>query len=85
MVPEPSDLPEPEDIPIPDADDLVNDILHQMVDFDESLTDVLQIFAVTGVENKHVDVDERKMTDEDRKPFRRAKAAGLQSWLDRSL
>ena len=44
MVPEPSVLPEPEEVPIPDADDLVIEILiDQMVAFDESSTDVLEI------------------------------------------
>ena len=49
MVLEPSMVLEPEDIPIPDADDLVIEILTgQMIDFDESATDVLENFAVTG-------------------------------------
>ena len=79
--PEPSVLSAPEDIPIPDADDLVN----QMIDFDESSTDVLEIGAVTGGDKKRVEVNEREMTDEDRKLFRRAKEAELQLWLDHKV
>ena len=67
------------DVPIPDAD------ADQMIDFDESSTDVLQIFAVTGGEKKRVEVDVRKITDEDRKLFRRAKEADLQPWLDHKV
>ena len=60
MVPEPSVLPEPEDIPIPDAHDLVIEILiDQMIDFGESSTDVLEVFAVTGGDKKRVEVNER--------------------------
>ena len=85
-MPEPSVLLEPEDVPVPDADDLVIEILtDQTIDFGESLTDVLEIFAVTGEDKKRVEVDERKMTDEDRKLFRRAKEAELQSWLDHTV
>ena len=53
-----------------------------MIDFDESLTDVLEIFAVTGGDKKRDVVNERKMTDEVRKLFRTAKEAELQSRLD---
>ena len=80
-VPEPRVLPEPEDVPIPDADDLVIGILtDQMINFDDSSTEVLEIFAVTSRDKKRVEVNERKMTNEDRKLFRRAKDADLQSY-----
>ena len=39
---------------------------------------------MTGGDKKRVEVNERKMTDEDRKLSRRAKEAELQSWLDGS-
>ena len=55
------------------------------IDVDESSTDVLEIFAVTGGDKKRVEVNERKMTDEDRKLFRRAKEAEFQSWLDHKV
>ena len=71
MVPVPSVLPGAEDVPIPDAHDLVIEFLtDQVIDFDESLADVLEIFAVTSGDKKRVKVDETKTTDEDRKHFR---------------
>ena len=80
MVSEPSVQPGPEDVLTAGADDLVIDLLtDQMIDVAESSTDVLEIFAVTGGDKKRVEVDERKMTDEDRKLFRRAREAELQS------
>ena len=85
-VPEPSVLLEPEDVSTPDADDLVIEILtDQVIDFDESSTDVLEIFAETGEDKKRVEFNERKMTDEDRKLLRRAEEAELQSWLDHKV
>ena len=52
------------------AGDLVIETLtDQMINFDESSPDVLDIFAVTGGDKKRVEVDERKMMDEDRKLF----------------
>ena len=66
--------------------DLVIDVLtDQMINFDESSTDALEIFAVTGGEKKRVEVNERKMTDEERKLFRRANEAALQLWLDHQV
>ena len=57
MVPEPSVLPEPEDVPIPDTGGLVIDILtDQTIDFDESSTDVLKIFAVMGGDKQRVEI-----------------------------
>ena len=86
MVAEPSVLLGQEDVPTPDADYLVIEIMtDQMIDFDESSTDVLEIFAVTGGDKKRVEVNERNMTDEDWKRFRRAKEAELQSWLDHKV
>ena len=77
MVPEPSVVPEPEDIPIPDADDLVIKILiDQMLDSDESSTDALEIFAATVGDQKRVEVNERKMTDGDRKQGRQSCSRG---------
>ena len=43
--------------------------------------DVLQIFAVSGGEKKRVEVNDRKMTDEDKKLSCSATEAELQSWL----
>ena len=86
MVLEPRIVPGPEDIPIPDAYDLViEDLTDQMIDFDESATDVVEICAVTGGDKTRVKVNERKVTDGDNKHFRRAKEAELQSWLDHKV
>ena len=53
-----------------------------MIDLDSS-TGVLEIFAVTGGDKKRVEVSKTgRLTDVDRKIFRRAKEAGLQPWLD---
>ena len=47
--------------------------------------DVLEIFAVMGGDKKPLEVKERKMTDEGRKLFRKAKEAELQSSLDHKV
>ena len=57
----------------------------QMIDFDGSSTDVLEIFAKTGGDKKRVEANNGKTTDEDRKLFRRAKEVALQSWLDHKV
>ena len=56
-----------------------------MIDFDACSTDVLEIFAVKGGDKKRVEVNERTRMDEDRRLFRRAKEAELQSWLDHKV
>ena len=56
-----------------------------MIDFDECSTDALECFAVTGGDTKRVEVDERKMTEGDRKLCRRANEAELQSWPDHKV
>ena len=49
VMPEPCVLLEQEDITIPDAEDVVIEIkTDQMIDFDESSADALEIFAVAG-------------------------------------
>ena len=40
---------------------------------------------MTGGDKKHVEANERNMTDEDRKLFRSANEAELQSWLDNKV
>ena len=83
MLPDPSVQLDSKDVPIPDADDLVIEILtDHVIDFDASSTDMLEIFAVTGGDKE---VDERKMTDEDGKLFRREKEAELHSYLDHKV
>ena len=57
----------------------------QMIDLDESTTNVLEIFAVIGGDKKRVKVIERKMTDGDTKLIRRAKEAEMQSRLEHKV
>ena len=84
IVPEFSFLLESEDIPIPPMT-WTSKILIGL-DFDESSSDALEICSVTGGDNKRVEVNERKMTDENRKLFRTERrqkvtvAAGQQSF-----
>ena len=40
------------------------------------------MFAVNSARRKRVEVSERKLTEIDRKLFRKAKELELQSWLD---
>ena len=85
MMPEPSVLPEPEDVPIPDEDLVIEILADQMIDFDESSTDVLEIFAVPRGDKKRVEVNERRMTDEDRTLFRRATQSCRRGWITKLL
>ena len=43
---------------------------------------VVDVFAVSSARRKRVEVNERKMTESDRKLFRKSKKSKLQSWLD---
>ena len=43
---------------------------------------VIDVFAVNSARRKRVEVSERKLTESDRKLFRKAKELMLQSWLD---
>ena len=43
---------------------------------------VIDVFAVNSARRKRVEVSERKLTESDRKLFRKAKELELQSWLD---
>ena len=42
----------------------------------------IDVFAVNSARRKRVEVSERKLTESDRKLFRKAKELELQSWLD---
>ena len=55
-----------------------------MTDVEVLLDDssVVDVFAVSCARRKRVEVSERKMTESDRKLFRKAKELELQSWLD---
>ena len=57
--PESYDLVETEDVSIPDVDVLIIEILtDQMINFDESSTDILEIFHVTKGIKKRFEVKE---------------------------
>ena len=43
---------------------------------------MVDVFAVSSARRKRVEFSERKMTESDRKLFRKAKELELQSWLD---
>ena len=43
---------------------------------------VIDVLAVSSARRKRVEVSERKLTESDRKLFRKAKEVELQSWLD---
>ena len=42
----------------------------------------IDVFVVNSARRKRVEVSERKLTESDRKLFRKAKELELQSWLD---
>ena len=66
------------------VDDLNATVIEVMTDV-EVLVDgssVVDVFAVNSAQRKRVGVSERKLTESDRKLFRKAKELELQSWLD---
>ena len=73
-----SDLP-----PVPEDDDLNVMVIEVMTDVEVLLdgNPVADVFAVRTAQRKLVEVSERKMTESDRKLFRKAKELELQSWL----
>ena len=74
-----SDLP-----PVPEDDDLNATVIEVMTDVEVLLdgSSVIDVFAVSSARRKRVEVSERKLTESDRKLFRKAKELELQSWLD---
>ena len=77
-------MPESELPPVPADDDLNASVIEVMTDVEVLLDDssVMDAFAVNSARRKRVDVRERKLTERDRKFFRKAKELELQSWLD---
>ena len=69
---------------VPQDDDLNATIIEVMTDVEVLLDDssVVDVFAVSSARRKRVEVSERKITESDRKLFRKAKELELQSWLD---
>ena len=77
-------VPEP-DLPlVPEDDDLNATVIEVMTDVEVLLdgSSVVDVFAVSSARRKRVEVSERKMTESDRKLFRRANELELESWLD---
>ena len=77
-------MPQSDLTPVPEDDDLNATVIGVMTD-DEVLLDgslVIDVFAVSSPRRKRVEVSERKLTERDRKLFRKAKELELQSWLD---
>ena len=77
-------LPESELPPVPEDEDLNATVIEVMTDVEVLLDDssVIDVFIVNSARRKRVEVSERKLTESDRKLFRKAKELELQSWLD---
>ena len=77
-------VPESELPPVPEDDDLNATVIEVMTDVEVLLdgSSVLDVFAVNSGRRKRVEVSDRKLTESDRKLFRKAKELELQSWLD---
>ena len=77
-------VPESELPPVPEDDDLNATVIEVMTDVEVLLDGswVIDVFAVKSSRRKRVEVSERKLTESDRKFFRKAKELELQSWLD---
>ena len=69
---------------VPEDDDLNATVIEVMTDVEVLLdgSSVIDVFAVSSARRKRVEVSERKLTESDRKLFRKAKELELQSWLD---
>ena len=77
-------MPESELPPDPEDDDLNATVIEVMTDVEVLLdgSPVIDVFAVNSARRKRVEVSEIKLTESDRKLFRKAKELELQSWLD---
>ena len=77
-------VPESELPPVPEDDDLNATVIDVMTDVEVLLdgSSVIDACAVKFARRKRVEVSERKLTESDRKLFRKAKELELQSWLD---
>ena len=77
-------VPESELPPVPENDDLNATVIEVMTDIEVLLdgSSVIDVFTVNSARRKRVEVSERKLTESDRKLFRKAKELELQSWLD---
>ena len=77
-------VPKYELLPVQEDDDLNATVIEEMTDVEVLLdgSSVIDVFAVNSARRKRVEVSERKLTESDRKLFRKAKELELQSWLD---
>ena len=77
-------VPESELPPVPEDDDPNATVIKVMTDVEVLLdgSSVTDAFAVNSSRRKRVEVSERKLTESDRKLFRKAEEVELQSWLD---
>ena len=77
-------VPESELLLVPEDDDLNATVVEVMTDVEVLLdgSSVIDVFAVNSARRKRVEVSERKLTESDRKLFRKAKELELESWLD---
>ena len=77
-------VPESELPPVPEDDDLNATVIEVMTDVEVLLdgSSVIDAFAVNSARRKRAEVSERKLTESDRKLFRKAKELELQPWLD---
>ena len=80
-------MPESELPPVPEDDDLNATVIEVMTDVEVLLdgSSVRDVFAVNSTRRKRVEVSERKLTESDRKLFRKTKELELQSWLDQRV
>ena len=77
-------VPESDLLPVPEVGDLNAKVIEVMTDVEVPLdgSSVIDIFAVNSARRKRVEVSERKLTESDRKLFRKGKELELQSWID---
>ena len=76
-------VPESDLHPVPEDDDLNATVFEVMTDVEVQLDGswMIDVFAVSSARRKHVEVSERKLTESDRKLFRKARELKRQSWL----
>ena len=69
---------------LPEDDDLHARVIEVITDIEVLLdgSSVVDVFVVSSARRKRVEVNERKLTENDRKHVRKAKELELQSWLD---
>ena len=77
-------VPESELSLVPEDDDLSAAVIVVMTDVEVLLdgSSVIDVFPVNSARRKRLEVGEKKLTENDRKLFRKAKELALQSWLD---